>query len=89
MVNEEIVSSVASYLKGMPLDGTITQTLREAFNDVHFTYCMDDDVHGPKPVFESSDFNLYLITTQEHCLAVTSQYTSATGFVVAEVEEDE
>lgn len=88
-VTEQIVTDVASHLKGMPLDGTITQKLREEFEDLHFTYCMDDDVHGPKPVFESDEFNLYLITSQEHCLAVTSQYTSATGIVIAEVEEDE
>ena len=90
MVTEEVVNSVAQQLQGVLLDATITQTLRESFPDVHFTYCIDDDVHGPKPVLEDKAFNLYLITTQEHCLAVTSQYNRATGIVVAEViEEDE
>ncbi len=89
MVNQEIVNNVADYLQGKPLDGGITQILREQFSDVHFTYCMDDDIHGPKPVYESEAFNLYLITSQEHCLAVTSQFERATGIVVAEVLEDE
>jgi len=88
MITEEIVSKVADQLQGVALDSTITQTLRAEFPEVHFTYCMDDDVHGPRPVLEREGFNLYLITHQEHCLAVTSNYPNATGVVVAEVVEE-
>lgn len=89
MITETLVATIADKLQGVMLDSGITRTLRGEFPDVHFTYCMDDDVHGPTPVYESGVFNLYLITTQEHCLAVTSQYGNATGVVVAEVSEEE
>ncbi|MEJ2394728.1 MAG: DUF6129 family protein [Candidatus Thiodiazotropha sp.] len=63
--------------------------LRSQFSDIHFTYCMDDDVYAATPVVEAENYNLYLIDSRNHCLAFTQDREIATGIVVAEVEPDE
>lgn len=73
--------------QAMLSDDTVMQ-LRQEFPDIHFTYCMDDDIaENAKPVHEDSRFNLYLIDSREHCLCLTNDSEIATGVVVAEVEE--
>jgi hypothetical protein len=62
--------------------------LRQQFPEIHFTYCMDDDLPNNTPVIEHKDFNLYLIDGREHCLCLTNDYDTATGIVVAEVIAD-
>jgi hypothetical protein len=62
--------------------------LRQQFPDIHFTYCMDDDLPNNTPVIEHKDFNLYLIDGREHCLCLTNDYDIATGIVVAEIIPD-
>lgn len=89
MITEQTVIDIAERLAGPGLDGSIPQRLRAAFPGIHFTYCMDDDVMGCPPVLERAGFNLYLIDSRDHCLALTRQYPLATGIVVAEVIEDD
>ena len=62
--------------------------LRQQYPNIHFTYCMDDDLPNNKPVIEHTDFNLYLIDGREHCLCLTNNYEVATGIVVAEIIPD-
>jgi len=62
--------------------------LRQQYQGIHFTYCMDDDLPNNTPVIERKDFNLYLVDGREHCLCLTNDYDVATGIVVAEVIAD-
>ena len=62
--------------------------LRQQFPDIHFTYCMDDDLPNNVPILEKAAFNLYLIDGREHCLCLTNDYELATGIVVAEIIPD-
>jgi len=73
----------------LPVDEVVVTGLRKAFPDVHFTYCMDDDIVTGKPVIEREAFNLYLIDGREHCLCLTNDHDVATGLVVAEVVAEE
>ena len=65
------------------------EVLRGHFPDIHFTYCMDDDVYAAKPVLEGESFNLYLIDSRSHCLGFTQDGDIATGIVVAEVDPED
>jgi hypothetical protein len=65
------------------------EPLRGQFPDIHFTYCMDDDVYAVQPVVKRERFNLYLVDSREHCLNLTQDREIATGIVVAEVEPEE
>jgi len=82
---EEIANLVEQQL---PLDDLVIGKLRNAYPDMHFTYCLDDDITNGKPVLERKAFNVYLIDGREHCLCLTNNHDTATGLVIAEKIED-
>lgn len=88
MISEEQLKSISQLVKSQPISEQIVAGLRNSYPDLHFTYCMDDDVVGAKPVFEDPDFNIYLVNSSSHCLSLTNDLDSASGLVVAEVEEE-
>jgi hypothetical protein len=67
-------------------DQTLT-ALREAFRDMHLTYCLDDDVGVGEPVRREKGFNLYLVDGRGHCMRLTTDLDAATGIVLAEVDD--
>lgn len=66
----------------------LVNQFRKHYPDIHFTYCMDDDVCAAQPIYENDAFNLYLIDSREHCLCFTQELDIATGIVVAEIDEE-
>lgn len=89
MLAEDEIDTICTLVEEHGLDEAVISGLREKWPKIHFTYCSDDDVSGPKPVREFSAFNVYLVDGRDHCLQFTSSYEAATGLVLAEVEEDE
>lgn len=89
MITVELAQSIADQVKVSGLEYDTVSALRQTYPDVHFTYCMDDDITNGKPVVESSQFNIYLVDGREHCLCLTNDFDVATGIVLAEVIEDE
>ncbi len=75
-------------VKGAVLESGSVDILRSEFPDIHFTYCMDDDVYATRPVLERERFNLYLIDSRNYCLSFTQDNDVATGIVVAEIEPE-
>ncbi len=89
MITAEQLRQVTDFVKQQDLiSEVVVDKLRQTFFNIHFTYCMDDDVCAANPVVESPSFNLYLIDSREHCLCFTSDINIASGIVVAEIEED-
>jgi len=89
LINQEHTQSIFEEVKRLGLDHDTLAKLRESFPDIHFTYCMDDDISNAKPVISDKDFNVYLVDGREHCLCLTNDYDIATGVVLAEVIEDD
>lgn len=89
MITEQQVKEVAARVEAAALGEALIGDLRQAYPDVHFTYCMDDDINVPSPVFEGQGFNIYLVDGREHCLCLTKDYEVASGMVLAEVVDDE
>lgn len=90
MITVEKTQELASLIEQqLPVDESTVTGLRQAYPDIHFTYCMDDDIVTGKPVVETDAFNLYLIDGREHCLCLTNDHDVATGLVVAEVVNDD
>jgi hypothetical protein len=89
MIAAEQIEQISTAVLQQGLDEVVVAGLRERFPEIHFTYCMDDDVCGPKPVKEGQGFNIYLVDGRDHCLAFTQSTDIATGVVLAEVEDDE
>jgi hypothetical protein len=88
MISAEQTQAIAEEIAKMGLDEATVSALRQQYQAIHFTYCMDDDLPNNTPVLENKDFNLYLIDGREHCLCLTTDYEAATGIVVAEIIAD-
>lgn len=87
MISQDQIDQIGDQLTKLILDDTVVSGLRKDFPEIHFTYCMDDDVVAATPVHETESFNLYLIDSSNHCLSFTQDMQLATGVVVAEIEE--
>jgi hypothetical protein len=89
MITEEFLDQISTVISRAGLSTASVAALREAFPDVHFTHCLDDDIGaGIEPAREDEGFNLYLVNASEHCIRFTRDLASATGLVLAEVGED-
>jgi hypothetical protein len=86
MITQTQLNDIGGLLKAQAIDESSVNELRKQFPDIHFTYCMDDDVIAASPLHESENFNLYLIDSRNHCLCFTQDMNVATGIVVAEIE---
>lgn len=85
MITVEQVQEIAGKIADLGVDDSTVSTLRQSYPNIHFTYCMDDDLPNNNPVLEQEKFNMYLIDGREHCLCLTNDYQTATGIVVAEI----
>lgn len=89
MIAADQIDRVMRLMEGKVLDETLVIGLRTTFPDLHFTYCMDDDVTAAEPVREGEGFNLYLVDGSNHCFCFTQDPDKATGLVLAETEDEE
>ena len=85
MITPEQLQNIAFAIDVQTLNESVVALLRSEYPNVHFTYCMDDDVGAFEPVFEGAGFNIYLVDGREHCLSLTRHYEHASGIVIAEV----
>lgn len=88
MITIEQIKTIVAKIETMGLSDDTVSELRQHYQPIHFTYCMDDDLPNNTPVVEHKDFNIYLIDGREHCLCLTNDYDVATGIVVAEIIPD-
>ncbi len=89
MIALEFAEAVAGRAASAGLSETLLAELRKDYPQVHFTYCMDDDVQSAAdPFLSRPGFNLYLVDGREHCMKLTGNAEQATGLVLAEVLED-
>ncbi len=88
MISNEQLEAVGGWLAVQGSSATMEQDLRAAFPGMHFTFCSDDDVMSDHPVSSSAGFNMYLVDSSSHCLALTTDGEAATGLVVAEIEDE-
>jgi hypothetical protein len=87
MISQAQIDNIGELLAHGSVDESAVSELRQQFPNIHFTYCMDDDVIAASPLHESEAFNLYLIDSRNHCLCFTQDLDVATGIVVAEIED--
>ena len=92
MIAPETVERIARVVERAGLCEQTLSALRESFEDIHFTYCMDDDVGvgfaTPEPVLQGAGFNVYLVDGRSHCLSLTADPEAATGLLLAQLDGD-
>ncbi len=89
MITPERLEAIVAAVETQGLADTHLTFLRGDFPDLHFTWCMDDDVCGPRPAAVGKGFNVYLVDSSNHCLVFTPSLEAASGVVIAEVGEDD
>jgi hypothetical protein len=88
MISHQLIDQVIAIITRAGASTESVAALREAFPDLHFTYCLDDEIGaGIAPLREADGFNLYLVDGRNHCLNFTPDINAATGMVLAEVTE--
>lgn len=88
-VTETLLDQITTIISRAGVGMESTAALRDAFPDIHFTYCLDDDIGaGIDPFREADGFNIYLINGSEHCISFTRSLEAATGLVLAEIVAD-
>lgn len=87
MIAEERLDQITEVVRRAGLNAETIAALREAFTEIHFTHCSDDDIGVGKPVRSDDGFNLYLVDGREHCLVLTNDPQNATGVVLAWVDD--
>ncbi len=88
MLEQATAEAITKTLERDGCSSDSVQQLKQRFPMVHFTLCSDDDILNARPVVERPGFNLYLVNSQEHCLTLTNDFASASGVVIATIEEE-
>ncbi|MBK1643152.1 hypothetical protein CKO25_00475 [Thiocapsa imhoffii] len=86
MISQDRLDQIMAVVQRAGLSQEIVQALREAFTDLHLTYCSDDDIMGATPVRSAANCHLYLVDGRGHCLSLTTDLEVATGVVLAEID---
>ncbi len=89
MITVELAERIAERVRNAGLSENLVAELRRDYPGLHFTYCMDDDVHGATPFLEQPGFKIYLVGGRDHCPSLSCGTETASGLVLAEVIEDE
>lgn len=89
MIQPERLDQVTRIIERAGLNDQTLSVLREAFTDLHLTYCMDEDIGVGQPIRQAEGFNLYLVDGRGHCMRFTTDLDAATGLVLAEVDADD
>jgi len=90
MITDILLDQLTTVVSRAGLSADSVAALRDAFPDLHFTHCLDDDIGaGIEPIREADGFNLYLVDGSNHCMTFTRSLDNATGLVLAEVEPED
>lgn len=90
MIAQDLAEAIAARVAAAGTSETTLSELRQTYPDMHFTYCMDDDIQSEiEPFLSRPGFNIYLVDGRDHCLKLTKNAEQATGLVLAEVVEDD
>jgi hypothetical protein len=88
MITQQDLDAIITQVDQQGLSESVLAALRQQF-DYHFTYCMDDDMDAHEPAMTRAGFNVYFVNSADHCAHLTKQPELASGFVFAEVIDDE
>jgi hypothetical protein len=89
MIEKSDIDQIVAKTHEVGANETGLSVLKQTFAHVHFTLCSDDDIINAKPIYESPQFNVYLVNTSQHCAVLTNDNEKASGVVIAWRVEDE
>ncbi|MGB0129465.1 MAG: DUF6129 family protein [Rhodocyclaceae bacterium] len=85
-----LLVSITDAVERQGADETTVASLRQAYPDLFFTLCGDDDIPARlAPALKREGFNVYLADARDHCVSLTTDIEGATGVVFATVADDD
>ena len=87
MITAEQLAAISARVRETGPDEVHGVSMRKEWPHIHFTFCNDDDVTAAKPVQTNDTFNLYLVSSGGGCIGFTGNMETATGIVIAEIED--
>jgi hypothetical protein len=87
MITPRQLSDIAQWVETRGVDDAALSGLRQAYPDLHFTDCLDDDINDAEPALQGAGINLYLVDSRQHCLRLTDDLQHASGVVLAVTAE--
>ncbi|MAD47643.1 MAG: hypothetical protein CMI02_16640 [Oceanospirillaceae bacterium] len=88
MINRHQLQAMIDFVEQKGLNETTLGELRQQYEGLHFTWCLDDDINFEHPVAEHQEFNVFLVDSRDHCSTLTKDAETASGVVFAEILED-
>ena len=92
MIERETIDRIALAVERAGLSEQTLSVLRECFEGIHFTYCMDDDIGvgigAPEPAAKGAGFNVYLVDGRSHCMRLTADPECATDLMLAQLDTE-
>jgi len=82
-VKAEELDEIAQMIAAGQAAGGLIAALRDRFPTLVFTRCDASDV-SEAPALSSAHFDLHLLDSRDHCVAITSDPETATGVVLAQ-----
>lgn len=90
MISSETLAQVTAKAAQVGLNEAGLAALRQAWPDIHFTFCSEDDVPARlTPAAEGEGFAVFLVSGAQHCIGFTNHLEAATGLVLASVSDDD
>jgi hypothetical protein len=90
VISADILAQVTARAGEVGLSAAGISTLRQAWPEIHFTFCSDDDVPARlQPAAAGEGFAVYLVSGAQHCVGFTNHLEAATGLVLAELCEED
>lgn len=87
MIESATLEALTDALSGFDFSEQSQTNLRNQFQPLRLTFCLEDEMGITVPYRECGPFNLYLVYSGGHCMSLTHDLDSASEVLVAEVEE--
>ena len=89
MIATQDIEKIIGFVESKGLSDLVISDLRSQYDNYHFTYCMEDDMDAHTPAIERQSFNIYFVDSADHCAKLTREPEHGSGFVFAEIIDDE
>jgi hypothetical protein len=90
MITPETLALVTARAGEVGLTESGLAQLRQAWPDIHFTFCSEDDVPARlNPAATAEGFAVYLVSGAQHCVGFTNHLEAATGLVLAAISDED
>ncbi|MBO8085677.1 DUF6129 family protein [Marichromatium sp. AB31] len=84
MIAPERIEQVVAVVSRIGVNAQTVQALRESFDELHFTLCLEDEVGVREPYRELPGVSLYLVGAgASGCAALTDDPAEASGLLLA------